>query len=348
MLPKDCRLAIVGATGLVGETLLTLIDELKLSFSHLSLVASERSAGQKIQHQGKTYTVEALSNFDFSTVDVAIFSAGREASRHYAPKAVDSGCWVIDNSSEFRYDAQCPLIIPEVNIDHLSFSQKPQIISNPNCSTIQMLVALKPLHEQFKITTIQVATYQAVSGQGAKAIGRLKEEAADFINDKKAQNTKPIAFNVLPEIDTREPNGFTREEMKMVWETQKIFDDKSIKVNPTAVRVPVVNGHGMAIHIETERSIDLSKAEEALLAFDGVIFCPYLNTGEYPTQLTDAAGSNEVFVGRLRKSLAVENGLNLWVVADNLRKGAAWNALQILLSENLSLNSERLLKLPGV
>lgn len=324
------NVAIVGATGAVGEAMLDVLEERQFPINNLYLLASARSAGQPIEFQGETYDVMDVAGFDFSQADIALFSAGGAVSEQYAPIAADAGCVVIDNTSQFRYDVDVPLVIPEVNPDDVSWYKTRSIIANPNCSTIQMLVALKPIYDAVGIDRINVCTYQAVSGAGRSGIDELLSQTAKVLNGHEAEvNTfsKQIAFNVLPHIDAFQDNGYTREEMKMVWETHKILGDEHIRVNPTAVRVPVFYGHSEAVHVETRDPISVEQAKALLKNAPGVI---YLEANEdYPTAVSDAIQTDAVFVGRLRKDISHENGLNMWVVADNTRKGAALNAVQI-------------------
>lgn len=328
---KKFDIAVVGATGAVGETVLKVLEERKFPVGKVYLLASSRSAGTKIEFNGEWLVVEDLEKFDFSKVQIGFFSPGGAVSRVYAPKAAAAGCVVIDNTSEFRYDEDVPLVVPEVNADALADYKKRGIIANPNCSTIQMLVALKPIHDAVGITRINVATYQAVSGTGKEAIEELATQTANIMNLKDVEAKvypKQIAFNVLPHIDDFMENGYTREEMKMVWETHKIMDP-SIQVNPTAVRVPVFFGHSEALHIETKEKITAEKAREILAAAPGVVVLDERKAGGYPTAVTEAVDQDLVFVGRIREDISTENGLNLWVVADNVRKGAATNTVQI-------------------
>ncbi len=326
-------LAILGATGLVGETLLDLLEGSSVGADQLVLLASERSAGRSYTFKGSAIIVRDVADFDFSKADFAIFSAGKEAAAHYAPIAIARGCTVVDNSSEFRYQDSIPLIIPEVNGYLLQQDLLGKIISNPNCSTIQMLVALKPIYDAVGIKTINVATYQAVSGQGKEAMAELMAQSQAVLAGREVlvrSFATQMAFNTLPEIDKPEANGYTREEMKMVWETQKIFSDPDLLVNPTAVRVPVFNGHSLALHIETKAPISVEQAHELLQQAEGIELVPYTQAGKFPTSAIDADGEEKVLVGRVRQHLATDQGLNLWVVADNLRKGAALNAWQIV------------------
>lgn len=325
-------IAVVGATGAVGETMLSILAERNFPVGNVYALASARSAGKKVAF-GDTYlTVEDLATFDFSKVQIGLFSPGGSVSREYAPKAAAAGCVVIDNTSEFRYDDEVPLVVPEVNAHAIAGHTAKGIIANPNCSTIQMLVALKPLHDQFGITRINVATYQAVSGSGKEAMEELAAQSAALLNGKPAETSvypKQIAFNALPHIDVFQDNGYTKEEMKMVWETRKIFEDPDILVNPTAVRVPVFYGHSEALHIETREKCSAEQARAILEQADGVEVLDTRDDGGYPTAITEAAGHDPVYVGRIREDISHDHGLNLWVVSDNVRKGAALNSVQI-------------------
>jgi aspartate-semialdehyde dehydrogenase len=329
---KTYDVAVVGATGAVGETMLSILEERNFPIRNLYPLASSRSAGGMIQFKGKNIKIMNLADFDFSQTQIGLFSAGGSVSAEYAPKAAAAGCVVIDNTSHFRYDDDIPLVIPEVNPEAIAQHTNKGIIANPNCSTIQMLVALKPIYDAVGIERINVCTYQAVSGTGKSAIEELAGQTAKLLNGKKAEASvypKQIAFNVLPQIDVFLDNGYTKEEMKMVWETNKIFNDQSIKVNPTAVRVPVFYGHSEAVHIETKENISLEKASELLSNFDGVTLLDERNDGGYATAVTESAGQDDVYVSRVRKDISHPNGLNMWVVADNVRKGAALNSVQI-------------------
>ena len=326
------NVAIVGATGAVGETLLEVLEERKFPIDKLYLLASERSAGTSKKFKGKSIRVENLADFDFTQVSIGLFSAGGSISAEYAPKAAAAGCVVIDNTSHFRYDDDKPLVVPEVNSDAIAMYKDTNIIANPNCSTIQMLVALKPIHDAVGIKRINVCTYQAVSGTGKSAMEELAGQTANLLNAKsieKAVYPKQIAFNALPQIDVFMENGYTKEEMKMVWETKKIMGDDAIEVNPTCVRVPVFFGHSEACHIETKEKITAAQATKLLEEFDGVVVIDEHKDGGYPTAVTDAAGNDSVFVGRIREDISHPHGLNLWVVSDNVRKGAATNSVQI-------------------
>jgi|TARA_R110002095_G_scaffold104458_4_gene91463 aspartate-semialdehyde dehydrogenase len=326
------NVAVVGATGAVGETMLSILEERKFPVGNIYPLASSRSAGGNIQFNGKNIKIGNLADFDFSKAQIALFSAGGDVSAEYAPKAAAAGCIVIDNTSHFRYDDDIPLVIPEVNPEAIAQHTKRGIIANPNCSTIQMLVALKPIYDAVGIDRINVSTYQAVSGTGKSAIEELAGQTAKLLNGKKAEckvYPKQIAFNVLPQIDVFMENGYTKEEMKMVWETHKIFNDNTIMVNPTAVRVPVFYAHSEALHIETKEKISVQKAQELLSNFDGITLLDERIDGGYPTAVTESAGNDDVFVGRVREDISHPRGLNLWVVADNVRKGAALNSVQI-------------------
>ena len=329
---KKYNVAIVGATGAVGETMLSILEERNFPVENLYLLASSRSAGAKIQFNGKNITVTDLAEFDFSKADIGLFSAGGSISKEYAPKAGAAGCVVIDNTSEFRLDDDIPLVVPEVNPDAIAGYKNRNIIANPNCSTIQMLVALKPIYDAVGITRINVATYQAVSGTGKEAISELAGQTTALLNLKEIEvevYPKQIAFNVLPQIDVFMDNGYTREEMKMVWETQKIFEDTEIQVNPTAVRVPVFYGHSEAVHIETKEKITTLMARDLLEAFPGVTVLDDRADGGYATAVTESAGKDDVWVSRIREDISHPRGLDMWVVADNVRKGAALNSVQI-------------------
>ncbi len=324
--------AVVGATGAVGETMMSILEERNFPVGKLYPLASARSAGKRIQFRGESVVVEDLEQFDFSKVQIGLFSPGASVSKVYAPKAGAAGCVVIDNTSQFRQDADIPLIVPEVNAHAIAQYKNRNIIANPNCSTIQMLVALKPLHDAVGITRVNVATYQAVSGTGKEAIEELAAQTAALLNGKPIECNvypKQIAFNALPHIDVFMDNGYTKEEMKMVWETKKIMEDDSILVNPTAVRIPAFYGHSEAIHIETRDKITAAQAREILSKAPGVTVVDERADGGYPTAVTEAAGTDPVFVGRIREDISHANGLNLWVVSDNIRKGAALNSIQI-------------------
>jgi aspartate-semialdehyde dehydrogenase len=324
--------AVVGATGAVGETMLEILAERDFPVNNVYPLASERSAGKRISFRGKHLTIEDLSTFDFSKVQIGLFSAGAGISEKYAPIAAKAGCVVIDNTSQYRYDDEIPLVVPEVNAHAIAGYTRHGIIANPNCSTIQMLVALKPLHDAAGIERINVCTYQAVSGTGKEAISELASQTAELLNGRSAEAKvypRQIAFNVLPHIDVFQDNGYTREEMKMVWETRKIMEDESIQVNPTAVRVPVFYGHSEALHIETREKLDAARATELLEKAPGVVVLDRHEDGGYPTAVSEGATHDPVYVGRIREDISHPRGLDLWVVADNVRKGAALNSVQI-------------------
>ncbi|RUO77152.1 aspartate-semialdehyde dehydrogenase [Idiomarina seosinensis] len=324
------RVAVLGATGLVGQQMIDILAQRKFPVSQLIPLASARSAGDSISFKGEDIEVLNAEEFDWSEADIGFFSAGGSISREFAPKAAEAGCVVIDNTSEYRYEADIPLVVPEVNAYALADFRNRNIIANPNCSTIQMLVALKPIHDAVGIERINVATYQSVSGAGKESMEELAKQTAELLNAKEptiANFSRQIAFNCIPQIDVFMDNDYTKEEMKMVWETQKIFNDPTLRVNPTAVRVPVFFGHAEAIHIETRQPITAEHAQQLLKDAPGVTL--FENREEFPTQVSTAAGHDEVFVGRIREDISHPNGLNLWVVADNIRKGAATNSIQI-------------------
>jgi len=332
MTDKKFNIAVVGATGAVGETMLSILEQRDFPVGDVYALASSRSAGKRIPFKNKQLVVEDLETFDFSKVQIGLFSPGASISAIHAPRAVEAGCVVVDNTSQFRYDDDIPLVVPEVNPHAVADYKNRGIIANPNCSTIQMMVALKPIYDAVGIERINVCTYQAVSGTGKEAIEELAKQTANLLNAKDVECNvypKQIAFNVLPHIDVFQENGYTKEEMKMVWETRKIFEDESIQVNPTAVRVPVFYGHSEAVHIETKEKIEVSKARELLEEMPGVVVIDEHADGGYPTAVTEAAGEDPVYVGRLREDISHPRGLNMWVVSDNVRKGAALNSVQI-------------------
>ncbi|QRN04472.1 aspartate-semialdehyde dehydrogenase [Legionella sp. MW5194] len=329
---RRLNVAIVGATGAVGETFLTVLQERDFPVDKLYPLASERSAGKTVRFNNRELDVLNLADFDFSGVHIGLFSAGGSVSKQYAPIAAAAGCVVVDNTSCFRYEQDIPLVVPEVNAHRIREYTKRGIIANPNCSTIQMVVALKPLQDAVGIKRINVATYQAVSGTGKKAISELIHQTGELLNGRPVDAQvypHQIAFNVLPHIDEFLENGYTREEMKMVWETKKIMEDDSILVNPTTVRVPVLYGHSEAIHLELKKPLCASDARKLLAKAPGVKVVDDPAKLLYPTPFTHAIGHDEVFVGRIREDITDPCGLNLWVVADNIRKGAATNAVQI-------------------
>ena len=324
--------AVVGATGAVGETMISILEERDFPVRNLYPLASSRSAGKTVMFRGKSVRVTDLAEFDFSRARLGLFSAGGSISAEYAPRAAAAGCVVVDNTSHFRQEEDIPLIVPEVNLEALAGYSRRNIIANPNCSTIQMVVALKPIYDAVGIERINVATYQAVSGTGKEAIEELAGQTARLLNGQEIEcqvYPKQIAFNVLPHIDTFQDNGYTREEMKMVWETRKILGDESIQVNPTCVRVPVFYGHSEAVHIETVDKITEAEARALLQSAPGVTVIDERRDGGYPTAVGDSAGTDPVFVGRIREDISHPRGLDLWIVSDNVRKGAALNSVQI-------------------
>ncbi|WIG55764.1 MAG: Aspartate-semialdehyde dehydrogenase [Rhodanobacteraceae bacterium] len=326
------NVAMVGATGAVGETLLSILEERDVPVGELVPLASERSAGETLKFGGKQVTVRELAKHDFDGIDIAFFSAGGSVSREHAPRAAAAGAVVIDNTSEFRYMDDVPLVVSEVNPHAIAEYTNRNIIANPNCSTMQMLVALAPIHRAAGIERINVATYQSVSGAGRSGMEELGKQTAELLNFQSVEPEKfpaQIAFNVIPHIDVFLENGYTKEEMKMVWETRKILEDDSIQVNPTCVRVPVFYGHSEAVHIETRDKIDAATARALLEQAEGVVVVDERKPAGYPTPVGHAAGKDPVFVGRIRDDISHPNGLDLWIVSDNIRKGAALNAVQI-------------------
>jgi len=329
---KRWNVAVVGATGLVGSTMLSILEERKFPVNDLYPLASSRSVGKTIKFAGRDYPVLDIASFDFSRAQIGLFSAGSTVSAEYAPKAGKAGCVVIDNTSQFRYQDDIPLVITEVNPQALAGYKRHNIIANPNCSTMQMLVALKPLHDAAGIERINVATYQSVSGGGQKAMNELSEQTAGLAAGHAVVPNviaKQIAYNCVPQIDVFLDNGYTKEEMKMLWETQKILEDKSIRVNATAVRVPVFVGHSEAVHIETRKKLTAEEARALLSKAPGVVVLDDRKPGGYPTAVTEGAGRDPVYVGRIRDDISHDRGLDLWIVSDNVRKGAALNSVQI-------------------
>ncbi len=330
---KGYRVAVLGATGLVGETIIKVLEERDFPVSELLPLASERSLGKQVRFKGKYISVIDVAGFDFKGADIGLFSAGAAVSREYAPIAGAAGCVVIDNTSEFRYEDDIPLVVPEVNAHAIARYTQRMIIANPNCSTIQMLVALKPLHDAAGIERINVATYQSVSGAGRKAVDELAAQSVALMSGKgpikAAALPVQIAFNVIPHIDKFQDNGYTKEEMKMLWETQKIMDDPSIRVNATTVRVPVFFGHSEVVNIETRSKLTAEAARALLQKAPGVEVIDERRNGGYPTAALEAANRDTVYVGRIREDLSHDRGLNLWIVSDNIRKGAATNSVQI-------------------
>ncbi len=329
---RKFNVAVVGATGAVGESMLAILSERGFPVGNVHAVASSRSSGTRVAFGDRWLVVEALDDFDFSKADIGLFSPGAAVSKVHAPRAAAAGCVVIDNTSQFRYDADIPLIVPEVNPQALADYTRRNIIANPNCSTIQLLVALKPIYDAVGIERINVATYQAVSGTGKDAIGELASQTAALLNAQEIPRSvypKQIAFNCLPQIDVFMENGYTKEEMKIVWETRKIMGDERIAVNATCVRVPVFYGHSEAVHVETHDKISAAEVRRLLEAAPGVTVLDSHEDGGYPTAVTEAANHDPVYVGRIREDISHPRGINLWVVSDNVRKGAALNSIQI-------------------
>jgi aspartate-semialdehyde dehydrogenase len=326
------NVAVVGATGMVGEAMLEILAQRHFPVGTVYALASERSIGKTVAFGNRELDVEDLAGFDFSKVAIGLFSAGGSISAEYAPKAVAAGCIVVDNTSHFRRDDDIPLVVPEVNPDAIADYTKRGIIANPNCSTIQMVVALKPIYDAVGIERINVATYQAVSGAGKSAVEELVRQTSALLNGRSPEiegAAKQIAFNAVPHIDSFQENRYTREEMKMVWETRKILGDDSILVNPTAVRIPAFYGHSEAVHIETRDKISAADVCELMRNAPGVKLVDGVETGQYPTAVTESSGNDAVFVGRVREDISHPRGINLWVVSDNIRKGAALNSVQI-------------------
>ena len=326
---KEVDIAIIGATTSVGETLLEILEERKFPVGQIFLLDSEASSGARLEFSGYALKIGDIASFDFSRVQLAFFVSTEEISKEYAEKAASEGCMVIDRTPAFRNDKDVPLIIPEVNEATLEGIGKGKIVSSPSCNSIQMLMALKPIYDAFGIKRINISTYQSVSGLGKSASEELASQTAALLNfrDVKCKTfPKQIAFNVLPQVGDLLDNGYTDEEMKLVHETQKVLNDDSIMVNATAVRVPVFIGHAASINIETKEKISASKVNELLSQASGI---ELTNQSEWPTPVTEAAGKDLVYVGRVREDISSENAINLWVVADNMRKGGATNAVQI-------------------
>jgi len=328
---KQYNVAVVGATGEVGKTMREILEERKFPVKNIKLLASERSEGKVVQFNGKAVKVEKLTDNSFKDVDIALFSAGGAISKEFAPIAGESGTVVVDNSSAWRMEPDIPLVVPEVNPQDVALYKKRNIIANPNCSTIQMVVPLKPIHDKAKIKRIVVSTYQAVSGSGHKAIEELANQTVAIFNQdeiKKKVYPHQIAFNCLPHIDVFLENGYTKEEMKMVNETKKIMGDESIQVTATTVRVPVFYSHAESVNIETERKLTSDEVKTLMKNAEGIVLTDDIENNVYPLPV-DAAGCDNVYVGRIREDFSIPNGINMWVVADNVRKGAALNAVQI-------------------
>lgn len=329
---NNFNIAVVGATGLVGQTMIEILEQREFPVSDLHVLASSRSVGKTVEFGGRHLRVADLAEFDFEGIDIALFSAGGSISAEHAPRAGAAGCIVVDNTSHFRNEPDIPLVVPEVNPEAIAAYPPRNIIANPNCSTIQLVVALKPIYDAVGIDRINVATYQAVSGAGRGLVEDLASQTAALLNGRPMDmegDAKPIAFNAIPHIDSFQDNGYTREEMKMVWETRKILGDDSILVNPTAVRVPVFYGHSEAVHIETRDALTVEQTRALLGAAPGVTVIDEARTGGYPTAVTEAARRDDVFVGRIREDISHARGIDMWVVSDNVRKGAALNSVQI-------------------
>lgn len=324
------NVAVLGATGAVGETMIDILQERQFPVGKLFPLASARSVGEAVKFGNKMIPVIDVATFDFSEANIGLFSAGASVSEKYGPIAADAGCVVIDNTSCFRYDPEIPLVVPEVNANMIQQYRNRNIIANPNCSTIQLVVALKPIYDAVGVSRINIATYQSVSGAGRKGITELAEQTTHLLSGEEHEHkvfTRQIAFNVIPHIDVFQENGYTKEEMKIIWETRKIFNDDSIMINPTAVRVPVFYGHSEAVHIETRQKISAADVKELLRNAPGIILLE--ENEDYPTAITEGSAQDAVYVGRVREDLSHPNGINLWIVADNVRKGAALNAVQI-------------------
>ncbi len=328
---RSYNVAVVGATGAVGHEMINVLEQRRFPVNEIKLLASTRSAGEKLEFRGEDVTVEVLGEDSFKGVEIGLFSAGGSISEKFAPVAAREGCVVIDNTSAFRMDPQVPLVVPEVNPHAIGQYTSKNIIANPNCSTIQMVVALKPIHDVARIKRIVVSTYQAVSGTGKEAIEELERQTrAIFTAQEIEVNVYPhqIAFNCLPHIDVFLENGYTKEEMKMVNETRKIMEDESIRVTATTVRVPVFYGHSESVNIETEAKITPQEVRDLLAKAPGVVVEDDPSLMKYPLAIY-AAGRDETFVGRIREDESIETGINMWIVSDNVRKGAALNAVQI-------------------
>ncbi|WP_337287437.1 aspartate-semialdehyde dehydrogenase [Candidatus Methylomirabilis sp.] len=331
MTNRTYTVAVAGATGAVGETMLRLLEERHFPVRHLRLLASDRSTGKSLTFMGEEIKVERLDEGSFQGIEIALFSAGATRSHEFAPAAVKAGAVVIDNSSAFRMQADVPLVVPEINPDAIAGYQARGIIANPNCTTIVMLMPLKPLHDYGRVRRVIASSYQAVSGAGAKGIEELRQQTLAWASGGPIEIRafpQQIAFNVIPHIDTFQPNGYTKEELKLVFETRKILGDDSIGVSPTTVRVPVFTAHSVSMNVETEQKIGADKARELLSKMPGLVVLDEPKAGRYPMPIL-AAGKDDCFVGRIREDLTNDHALNLWVVGDQLRKGAALNAIQI-------------------
>ena len=323
------NVAVVGATGLVGETIIAILEERNFPVENIVPLASARSVGREVSYRDEGIPIVELESFDFGCMDFCFFSAGADISSTFVPIATEKGAIAIDNTSAFRYEDDVPLVVPEVNADALASYTTRNIIANPNCSTIQLVVALAPIHKIAKIKRINVATYQSVSGAGRQSVELLNQQIEANLNDIDGSWEQLFAFNVVPQIDAFQENSFTKEEMKLVWETQKILNDYELLVNATAVRVPVRVGHAEAVNIETEIGITPDQVKDILSQSQGIKVIDDVSKSSYPTPRTHGDQTDDVFVGRIRKDHTLKNGINLWVVADNLRKGAALNSIQI-------------------
>ncbi len=324
--------AVVGATGLVGSTIIEILEARDFPVKQLYPVASSRSVGETVSFRGRPLAIHDLANFNFTKTQIALFSPGAHVSERYAPIAAKAGCVVIDNTSQFRYDRDIPLVVPEVNPQEIARFRERNMIANPNCSTIQLVVALKPIYDAVGIARINVATYQSVSGSGQAGIHELVKQTQELMNGCSVEAkhfSKQIGFNAIPHIDVFQENGYSKEEMKMVWETRKILGDDTILVNPTCVRIPVFYGHAEAVHIETREFISVAQVRELLSQAPGVLLVDDVDAMAFPTPIEHGSGQDEVAVGRVRQDISHPNGINLWIVADNIRKGAALNAVQI-------------------
>ena len=331
MKKEKYNVAVVGATGAVGNEMVSILQERHFPVRQLKLLASTRSSGTQMEFKGKQHAVEVLDENSFGGMDIGLFSAGGSVSEKFAPVAGKAGCVVIDNTSAFRMDPQCPLVVPEVNPHAIAQYSQKNIIANPNCSTIQMVVALKPIHDVARIKRIVVSTYQAVSGTGKRAIHELEDQVLAIYNNREVPRQvypHQIAFNCLPHIDVFFDNGYTKEEIKMVNETKKIMEDDSIRITATTVRVPVFYSHSESVNIETEKKLTADQVREILSIAPGVVVVDNPKKNEYPLAI-HATGKDETFVGRIREDESIPNGINLWIVSDNIRKGAALNAVQI-------------------
>ena len=325
-------IALAGATGAVGQEMLSVLEERAFPVRKIYPLASNKKPGRKVSFRDKKVMVNPVSEFDFSKAQIALFSMGGGPSLEHSPRAAETGCLVVDNSSAFRKDDEVPLVVPEVNPKALDRRPPKGIVSNPNCSTMQMLVALAPIHREVGIERLNVATYQSVSGAGSQAISEMREQTRALLGGGEAVCEKfpvPVAFNAIPHIDEFLDNGYTKEEMKVVWETHKILGNEKISVSATAVRIPVVRGHSEAVHLTTHDYLGAESTRSLLRRQEGITVVDDMAPGGYPTALTHADGSDQVFVGRIRDDIFERCGMHLWVVSDNLRKGAALNAVQI-------------------